>query len=161
MDEHKNIINEMKQKAERKQLEASITIAVGIAVAFLLIYIITHNKTPNTNIVIIPFFVCPIAYTILGVAKFFESENLLRSMNITKYNSFSEGKKFKIVKNKIEKANKTAFNIYLFSFFTFFFGLLAVADYYAIINGKIDLFLVTLIFWFVGIFFLVKKGTQK
>ena len=57
------------------------------------------------------------------------------------------------------KSNKITNNIYMISFYIFMFGFLIVFDYFSIKNwpiGENTMFFVPLIFWGIGIFYVIK-----
>lgn len=124
--------------------EGIMDITEGVLICGIFSVFILRGSDTETKMVCIPFLVCGIALLIQGIAK--SASRLSSSTNTS-------------------KASHIAKNLYLIVFFAFCFGALTLYDIKAIMSwssGGSEMFLFSLMFWFVIIFIIIiKKKNNK
>lgn len=131
----------------------------GSIVSFVILYGLFTDPNKNNRFFLIPFLVCGIAVVIWGAAR------IVKGIKEMKYvGDYIKGKVDIDAVKKSEKNTNKAINltkyIYFFGFFILWFGFLIAYDIEAIKSwndgGNVS-FILSLIFWGVGIFALVKN----
>lgn len=134
-------------------IQGAITIIVGSIFTFLCILGFIRAVDSTTRIVIIPFFICGMTILIRGIVSLIKGLNWKKGI---KDNSVSAEEVFN-AQEKLDGADNALSKIYMWRFLLFWFGFLLVFDYFAIVQKEMLLLVISLIFWAIGIYSVIKS----
>lgn len=155
-----NQINDVKKDAFTTLFRSIKTIIVGLILLGFCFFI---KADKFTRVVIILFLIFGIVILIKGLLLLFQGINMINAVKSVE-DGFSNADEIKKPHKKLIKVDNFTSNLYNFVFYFFWFVFLIVFDYLAIkdwSNGGSSLFFFSFIFWFIGIFNIVKSFKKK
>lgn len=135
---------------------ALVRVFSGLGFSIFALTIIFQVTKVVDKLLLIPFLICGIGVFYQGLERIIKMVNEVRIIKATREGEVEKAKMLTEKKNKYSIGNY----IYHFGFFLFWFGFLTFVDYFAIKSwstGGNQFFFFTILFWIVGIYFLLKK----